>query len=87
MATIKEVQEALGTTVSSIGKNKAGQIIVRQGYFYRNGNTSTSFSDKISDILTKHGISFNIVDSGDVWKVFKGDASIANQSHFFAIIE
>lgn len=85
MTTVKQIKDAMNYAVDTVGKNKAGQIVLRKGYFYRNG-TVDGFVNQVFKALTAAGIVFTVVDSGDVWKPFRGGASTANQSHFFVTI-
>lgn len=42
---------------------------------------------EVTALLTEAGIAFAIVGSGEVWKDFRGGASVANQSHFYVEIK
>lgn len=80
--SVKAVKDKLGSAVraDSIGKNKAGNIIIRRGYFYRHGITVKSFTTQVMDVL---GDGYKLVDSGDHFTAFRGGASVANSSHFW----
>lgn len=67
----------------SVGVKKGGNIVVRRGYYYRNGMDSAKFADAISRLITAKGIPLKVADRGDQWKAFSGGASIANSSHFW----
>ena len=71
----------------SLGKNKAGNLVARWGFFYTHGRTAEGYVTKVTALLTEAGIAFEIVDSGEVWKDFRGGASVANQSHFYVEIK
>ncbi len=68
---------------SQISKNKLGNLIFRKGYFYRMGHSAESFSETISKSLNDLNLKFQIVSKGDIFKPFKGGASVKSQSHFF----
>lgn len=55
----------------------------RRGYYYRHGQTAQGFVNKVLDAIP--GV--KIIDSGDIWKPFKGGASLAQQSHFYVTFE
>lgn len=79
--TIKEIRElGLG---DSVGKNKAGNIVVRRGYFYRHGMDSAKYAERVLAALGDRAV---LVDHGDVWRAFRGGASVANSSHFWVEI-
>lgn len=71
----------------TIGKNKAGNLVLRWGYFYRNGRTSEHYVARVRDFLTNQGIAHVIGASGDHFAAFRGGASTANSSHFFVEIQ
>lgn len=76
--TLKEVKEKLGW-MDSVGKKKNGNFVVRQGFFYKMGKTI----DRYIEAVKAEFPNAKIIDSGEVWKPFRGGASLANQSHFF----
>jgi hypothetical protein len=84
MLDLKSVRKVINA--DSIGKNKAGNIVFRRGYFYRNGMDSEKFANFIMTKLNEFSIDAKIVNHGDVWKQFRGGASVANSSHFFVEI-
>ena len=79
---ISQVREILGSSVESVGKNKEGNIVVRRGYFYRNGDSSAAFAERMKWLLLDGKLDAVLISHKDVWKPFKGGASVANQSHF-----
>ena len=98
MATLKEIRTALeGNSLTSglsitktYGKDSGdmrSKTIIRQGFFYTNGNTSQMLADKVSRVLTESNLTFKVVDHGEVWKDFKGGAPVAKQSHWWVIID
>ena len=69
--------------VDSVGRNRAGNVVVRYGYFYRNGLEANAFAQHIEDQLIELGRDVRVVAFGDHWAPFKGGASVAKQSHFW----
>ena len=82
MTTLKQLKEILGTRVDQVSKKKDGTIVVRKGYFYRNGMNEIAFKERIVDVLTASGIAFRVADYYDHWAAFNGGASLARSSHF-----
>lgn len=71
----------------STGKNKDGNIVVRQGYFYRHGKTADALEAQVRAGLSKRNdIEFKILGSGDHWAPFRGGASLVNQSHWWVVV-
>ena len=56
-----------------------GVVTIRHGYFYSHGYNSEKYKNSVLKAFPKA----KIIDSGDVWKPFRGGASVANQSHWF----
>ena len=78
--TTKQVKEGLEKAevhFDTIGKNKAGNYVIRRGYFYRHGNSATEMANRVSEA------GFEVVDSGDHWAAFRGGASTRQSSHFW----
>lgn len=71
-----------------ISKDREGHYIFRKGYYYRPSSMDpTSWAQSISKRLQEVGINNTVVDSGDIWKPFKGGASVKAQSHYYAKIK
>jgi hypothetical protein len=81
--TVKQVKDALGTTGSKVSKLKNGNVMVRRGYFYRNGMDDVMFNNLVANALKKAGVPVNVVDFGDHWAAFSGGATLARSSHFY----
>ena len=87
---IKNILQKSHVSVDSIGKNKAGNIIVRHGFFYSHGYDSKQYEEAICKVLSGESINpikFEFVESGEHWAAFKGGASTANQSHWWVEIK
>lgn len=80
--TLNQIKEAV-EDVDMVSKNRMGEYVFRRGYFYRNG-TPDRFAEKIRQDLFDAGIPMELTEFGDIWKPFRGGASLVNSSHFFA---
>jgi len=81
-----QIRDLLSGAVDSVGKKKNGDIIIRRGFFYRNGMDAFKFADRVEAILRKSGMTFTVADRGEHWTSFNGGASTANSSHFWVEI-
>lgn len=78
--TTKQVKKALiGSYFDEVAKRGDGTYIARRAFYYRHGQTVDTFIQYV----TKTFPSAVIVDSGEVWKAFKGGAPISRQSHWY----
>jgi hypothetical protein len=84
---IKRLRAALLGTVDTIGKNRKGEIVFRRSFFYRMGNTGEKFAARISSKLNELEIKHTLVDCGEEWKPFRGGQTVAQGSHFYAIVK
>ena len=90
MTTKKEIRKLVKENLnpSCVGTTKNGNIVFRWSFFYTNGNDSSKYVTAIITLLSKHHVTnYSIVDDGEVWKNFKGGASVSNQSHWYVILE
>jgi hypothetical protein len=71
---------------NSFGRNKAGNIVIRKGFYYTNGCTSCSFARIIEQQMEGAGRPIKVLDHGEVWKPFKGGSGVASQSHWWVEI-
>ncbi|MCR4301815.1 MAG: hypothetical protein NUV51_09410 [Sulfuricaulis sp.] len=76
MTTLKQVRNALSADTYSA---KNGVFTVRRGFFYTHGRTAESFVEAVKRAFP----AAVILDSGEVWKAFRGGATTANQSHWY----
>jgi len=84
--TKKYLQE--NVIVDEVSKNKAGNFIFREGFFYTHGRTANSHADSIQKQLTDLGFkNFKFVDTGEHWREFKGGASLRTQSHWYVEVK
>ena len=78
MSKTEVVAEKLGVCPENVSLYK-GVYTVRKGFFYRNGFTSDKLAAKVSAAFP----SATIVEHDEIWKPFKGGASLKNQSHWY----
>jgi hypothetical protein len=71
-----EVKDTLSAFQVTLRK---GIYTARKGFFYTNGYTAENFVAKV----LKHYPEAQILDSGEIWTPFIGDAPVARQSHWF----
>ncbi len=76
----------VGLRAESISKRKDGTVIIRRGFFYRNGYSAEKFSDYVRSALATAGLSATIVDQGEIWKPFRGGSTVANSSHWYVAL-
>lgn len=62
-----------------VSKNKEGNYVARFPFFYTYGKKT----DDSKKFLLEKFPNANIINAGEVWKPFRGGASVANQSHWF----
>lgn len=74
--TVKHIRDNLTVDTASI---RNGIATVRRGFFYTGGRTA---GDLVASVKAVYPDA-QIVDSGEVWKPFRGGASTAQQSHWF----
>ena len=86
MLTVKQVRSVLEGYADTIGQNKDGHIVLRRGFFYTNGMSGEKFADSAVRRLAAAGIQTRIVDTAVIWKAFRGGASVAQGSHFKAVL-
>lgn len=73
--------------VEQISKKRNGNYMFRQGYYYKYGKTSESFKQSITKHLDRLNMKYEVVDCGDQWRPFRGNASTANSSHFWCEVK
>lgn len=77
--SLSQVRAVLGVTFDSIGRTKRGTFIARRGFFYTNRLGADEFERAVRAAFPKA----RIVDVGEVWKPFRGGATVAQGSHWF----
>ena len=69
--------------------SKTDEIIIRKSFFYTHGGSAESLADKINELLIATSLdgTCKITDKGEVWKDFRGGASVAQQSHWYVKLQ
>lgn len=76
MRKLSDVKDAIGCDTIA---RRAGVVTVRDEFFYQHGRTSADLVRRVMLACPDA----TILDSGEVWKAFRGGASTANSSHWF----
>lgn len=66
---------------------RSGQATFRRAFFYRQGRLALDFLAQVKRELDDAGVRYRLADWGEVWKPFRGGASISQQSHWFVKVE
>jgi hypothetical protein len=74
--TAKDIRENL---ICDSASKRGNVFTVRKGFFYTGGATAENFVARVKEAFP----TAVVVDKGEVWKPFKGGASVAQQSHWF----
>ena len=70
--------DLVGIPHSTLSKNKAGNYVIRKGYFYKMGMSAEIIAEKLKEKFPD----VEIVNTWDILKPFRGGATTANSSHF-----
>lgn len=81
MTLIKQIRDKIHA--DQISRRRDGTVILRKGFFYKAGGTADLFADRIRAALTGHNIAGKVVNYGEIWRPFRGGATLANQSHWY----
>lgn len=73
---VKTIRENLDADTVSC---KDGCFTVRRGFFYTHGKTAQDFAN---DVINAFPLAV-IVSKGEVWRPFRGGATIAQGSHWY----
>lgn len=73
---LAEVKDKIGIDAASY---KEGVYTVRRQFFYRHGKTE---GDLVRRVQSAFPVA-KIEESGEVWKPFHGDATVAQGSHWY----
>jgi len=72
------------THADMVSKNKAGNYLLRWGYFYRvQAGKMDAHKARVAEALGKAGLAFEFVGDGDHFTAFRGGAPIQRQSHLW----
>ena len=75
---VEEQLSNIGSHPDQITVSK-GVITIREGFFYTSGRTTEQVVNKVLQAFP----TAEIIDSGEVWKAFRGGTPTARQSHWF----
>jgi hypothetical protein len=84
---VKLVREGDLPGVDDVSKNKEGNVVLRRGFFYKQGMRADDFANKIAKELTALGINFQVVNKGEVNKPFVGGGGTRKNSHWWVEIK
>lgn len=73
--TQREIKNLLSASSVSI---KAGVFTARWGFFWRQGRSSDEYAERVRSKLGAC-----VLDHGEVWKSFRGGASVSQSSHWW----
>lgn len=82
---MKHIKAALEMVADTVSRSK-GEIVVRRGFFYKMGQDSQKFADRVNAALEKAGLSERVVECGEKYVAFRGGQTVAQGSHFWAIV-
>lgn len=73
------VKDLVGIPHTTLSKNKKGNYIIRQAFYYSNGRSEHIIE---AALLNKYPTA-NVVGKGKKLTPFRGGATVANQSHYW----
>lgn len=82
---MKQIRDALLTVADTVGKRK-GDVVVRKSFFYQMGKNPQKFAQEVNEALEKAGLPQRAVESGCKYATFRGGQTVAQGSHFWAIV-
>jgi hypothetical protein len=64
---VRLIRDAVTAVIGfdSIGKNKEGNIVIRRGFFHRNGASAEAYRERVSAELNEAGIKHTVIDIGE----------------------
>lgn len=74
--TAKQVNEKLMVDQVTLSK---GTYTMRDEFYYRHGRSANDYVKLVRETFPNA----EILESGEIWKPFRGGASTANSSHWF----
>lgn len=82
-SNLKETLALAGIHFDQVSKTKTGTYACRQAFFYRFGNSAEKLAIKIKEKFPQ----MEVVNTEEVWKPFRGGASIKAGSHFLVEVK
>lgn len=80
---LSQVKLNFDAYADSVSKKKDGTIVLRRGYFYRNGMSAEKFAAGVEGLLKAADLPLTVKSFGDHYASFRGGASLATSSHFW----
>ncbi len=80
---IAQVRNALSYHADQVSKRKDGTIVIRKGFYYRQGKDAQDFFLKVGEVLKEAGVPCSVKDYGEKWTAFKGGSALAKSSHWW----
>lgn len=88
MTTLKQAIKTIRENIHADQIVVRGKLVTfRRGFFYKSGGTAEIYAEKIISELGAAKVDAVLVSSGEVWKAFRGSATVANSSHWHATVE
>ena len=82
---MKQIRDTLALVADTVGKSK-GDIVARKSFFYKMGQTSQRFAEKVNAALEAAGVPERVVEHGTKEASFRGGQTVAQGSHFWVIV-
>ena len=86
--TIRAMAKALRARFTGEGQVSVsnGTIVVREGFFYRHGRDACDHTLNVERAVVALSLPLHPVKDGEVWKSFKGGASLRASSHWYTVL-
>lgn len=69
--------------VDTVGRNKAGNYVLRRGYYWGVTKDGSEFAESMAQKARAAGLNVDIVDSGNHYVAFRGNATVKQGSHWW----
>ena len=88
MLRLKELKNTIISDTISKVKGEENTFKFYRGFYYKFQYTAEKFSKFIVEQINSHlGYTATIIDIGEVYKPFRGGATVKGSSHFYAKIK
>lgn len=81
--TLPKAEEVREELVCDQVTKRHNRYTARRGFYYRNGYTAEAFVKLVRAAYP----AAKIIDSGEIWKPFRGGAKTQDSSHWFVTFE
>lgn len=68
-------------------RNSGGNLMIRNSFFYRHGNTQQTFSNDVTDRLTELNVEHRIINCGEHYTAFRGGDTVPQGSHWWVEVK